>query len=184
MSRITVLRANPRRALAALATMLVAVGVTAASGATFNATSANAGNTFTAGTLTMSNPGGAILTASNMRPGDPASKGTIVIQNTGSLSGAFTLTRSSLTDTPSGTPLSSQLQLAVTDCGADLDCTTAGDNTSKYSGALSAMGSVISLGNWVAGEQHKYEFAVSLPSGTPNAYQGGSSTAGFQWDAS
>ena len=37
MSRIKVLRANPRRALAALATVLVAVGVTVASGASFTA---------------------------------------------------------------------------------------------------------------------------------------------------
>ena len=51
MSRFKVLRANPRRTLAALATLLIAVGVTAASGANFTATSANPSNTFTAGTL-------------------------------------------------------------------------------------------------------------------------------------
>ena len=53
MSRFKVLRANPRRTLAAMATLLIAVGVTAASGANFNAQSANPGNTFTAGTMTM-----------------------------------------------------------------------------------------------------------------------------------
>ena len=37
MSRFKVLRANPRRTLAALATLLIAVGVTAASGASFTA---------------------------------------------------------------------------------------------------------------------------------------------------
>ena len=52
MSRRKALRANPRRLLAALATILVAVGVTVASGASFTAQTANAGNTFTAGTLT------------------------------------------------------------------------------------------------------------------------------------
>ena len=41
MSRRKALRANPRRLLAALATILVAVGVTVASGASFTATSAN-----------------------------------------------------------------------------------------------------------------------------------------------
>ena len=51
MSRFKVLRANPRRTLAALATLLIAVGVTAASGANFNATSANPSNTFSAGTM-------------------------------------------------------------------------------------------------------------------------------------
>ena len=52
MSRIKVLRANPRRTLAALATLLIAVGITAASGATFSAQSANPGNTFSSGTMT------------------------------------------------------------------------------------------------------------------------------------
>ena len=87
MSRFKVLRANPRRTLAALATLLIAVGVTAASGADFTATSANPSNTFSAGTLTMSNSkdNAAILTASNMKPGDPATKGEVVIKNTGSL---------------------------------------------------------------------------------------------------
>ena len=74
MSRFKSLKANPRRSLAALATVLVAVGVTGASGASFTATSANPSNTFTAGTMTMSNSRDnlAILTASNMKPGDPA----------------------------------------------------------------------------------------------------------------
>jgi len=78
MSRRKALRANPRRLLAALATILVAVGVTVASGATFTAQTANAGNTFTAGSLTMSNDkaGTAILTASGMKPGDATTDAT------------------------------------------------------------------------------------------------------------
>jgi spore coat-associated protein N len=184
MSRRKALRANPRRLLAALATILVAVGVTVASGATFTAQTANANNVFTAGTMSMTNDvSGAILTASNMKPGDPATKGVVTIKNTGSLAGAFTLTRSSLSDTPSATPLSSQLNLLVTDCGADLDCTLAADNTVRYNGALSAMTTAISLGApWASNASHKFEFAASLPSTTPNAYQGASTTAGFTWD--
>ena len=50
MSRRKALRANPRRLLAALATILVAVGVTVASGASFTATAANPANTFSSGT--------------------------------------------------------------------------------------------------------------------------------------
>jgi len=77
MSRLHVLAHRPRRTLAALATTLVAVGITAASGADFTATSANPGNTFATGTLTMSNSkaGAAILTASGIKPGAPASTG-------------------------------------------------------------------------------------------------------------
>ena len=40
----------------------------------------------------------AILTASNMHPGDPATKGKVDIKNTGSLAGAFTLTRGTVAD--------------------------------------------------------------------------------------
>src|SRR4051794_31587391 len=95
MSRITLLAASPRRALAALATVLVAVGLTAASGANFNAQTANPSNTFTAGTLKMANSknNAAILTASNLRPGDPPTTGTVDIQNTGTLSGPFVLSK-------------------------------------------------------------------------------------------
>jgi hypothetical protein len=186
MSRIKVLRANPRRALAALATVLVAVGVTAASGATFTAQTANPSNTFTAGTLTMSNSnaGAAILTASNMKPADPATEGTVVIKNTGSVKGDIKLTRSALTNSDNTNPMAALLNVVVTDCGLDQDCTTAGDNSNTYTGTLAAMGSVISLGSWNANEQHKYEFAVALDSSADNTYQSASSTAAFTWDAS
>ena len=189
MSRIKVLRANPRRALAALATVLVAVGVTVASGASFTAQTANANNVFTAGSMTMSNSKapGAILTASGMKPGDATTNatGTVVIKNTGSLPGAFSLSRSSLTDTPSGTPISGQINLSITDCGADQICggANAADDTSTYNNPLSSMTASISLGSWASNEQHTYQFVASLPSSTGNAYQGASATAAFQWDA-
>jgi hypothetical protein len=187
MSRTKVLRANPRRLLAALATILVAVGVTVASGASFTAQTANPSNTFTAGSLNMSNDkaGSAILTASGMKPGDATTNatGVVVIKNTGSLSGVFSLSRSSLTSTDSTNPLAGKLNLTITDCGADQDCTTSADNSSKYSGLLSAMSSSISLGTWTANETHKYQFVASLDSSAGNVYQSGASTAGFTWDA-
>src|SRR5215210_2410027 len=102
MSRFKLLAANPRRALAALATVLVAVGLTAASGANFNAQSANPNNTFTAGTLSMFNSkeNAAILTATNMRPGDPVpATGTVDIANTGSLSAPFVLSKGTVSNT-------------------------------------------------------------------------------------
>ena len=66
--------------------------------------------------------GAAILTASNMKPGDPASKGTVDIKNTGSLAGAFTLTRGTVVDSDGSNPMSAKLNVVVTDCGTDLDC--------------------------------------------------------------
>ena len=185
MSRFKSLKANPRRSLAALATVLVAVGVTGASGASFTATSANPANTFTAGTLTMDNTkaAAAILTASNMKPGDPATKGEVNIKNTGSLAGTFSLTRGTPVDSDGGNPMSGKLNVIVTDCGADFVCSTVGDNSNTYTGTLAAMSSVISLGSWAAAEEHKYEFSVALDSTATNAYQGDNSVVPFTWDA-
>jgi hypothetical protein len=188
MSRSKALRANPRKVLAALATILVAVGVTVASGATFTAQTANPSNTFTAGALTMSNDKapGAILTASGMKPGDATTNatGTVVIKNTGNLTGAFKLTRSSLTSSDTTYPMAAKLNTTITDCGADQNCATTADNSNKYTGLLSAMSAPISLGNWAGAEQHTYKFVVSLDSSADNNYQGDNAVAGFTWDAS
>ena len=184
MSRFKVLKANPRRSLAALATVLVAVGVTGASGASFTATSANPSNTFTAGTMTMGNSkaGSAILTASLMKPGDPATKGTVDIKNTGSLAGAFTLTRGAIVDSDGSNPMSGKLNVIVTDCGTDVDCVL-GTSTVKYTGTLAGMSSAVALGNFAANEEHRYEFSVALDSTATNAYQGDNSVVPFTWDA-
>ena len=184
MSRFKVLRANPRRTLAALATLLIAVGVTAASGATFTASSANAGNSFTAGTLTMGNSKGAtaILSATNMKPGDTAT-GVVDIENTGSVTGAFTLGKTALTNTDTTNPMADVLNVVVTDCGTDADCTT-GTSTNVYTGTLTAMGTGITLGNFAGGVKHRYQFDVTLASSAGNQYQGDNSTATFSWNAS
>ncbi len=119
MSRLALLVKRPRRTLGALATVLAAAGLTVASGADFTAQSANPANTFSTGTLSMSNSAdnAAVLTASDLRPGDTSS-GTVDIANTGSLSGAFTLTKSSVTDSDTRNPLSAKLNVVVDDCGA------------------------------------------------------------------
>jgi spore coat-associated protein N len=184
MSRFKVLRANPRRALAAMATLLIAVGVTAASGATFTAQTANPSNQFTAGTLTMTNSknAAAILTASNMKPGDTAT-GTVDIKNTGSVSGAFTLGKTALTNSDTGTPMAPKLNVVVTDCGTDVNCAL-GTSTNVYTGTLAAMGTGIALGNFAGGAEHRYQFDVTLDTSTDNTYQGDNSVATFTWDAS
>ena len=184
MSRFKVLRANPRRSLAAMATLLIAVGVTAASGANFSATSANPANTFTAGTMTIQNSKapGAILTASNMKPGDPATKGVVDIKNTGSLAGAFTVGKTALTNSDGSNPMAAKLNVILTDCGTDLDC-AAGTNSVKYTGTLAAMGTGIALSSFAANEERRYEFSVALDASADNNYQGDNSVATFTWDA-
>jgi len=186
MSRVKILKANPRRSLAALATVLVAVGVTGASGADFSAQTANAGNTFTAGTLSMTNDkAGAILTAANMKPGDLATKGEVRIKNTGTVAGTFKLTRGTVVDSDTTNRMSNKLNVVVTDCGADYNCAAALDNSVKYTGTLAAMTAPITLSpNWAAAEEHKYEFSVALDSSADNLYQGDNSVVPFTWDAS
>jgi hypothetical protein len=133
----------------------------------------------------------AILTASNLRPGD-SSNGTVDIANTGSLSGGFTLTKSGLTDTDSTNPLSGKLNVVVKDCGAfpasgpDPVCGDS-DDVTKYTGTLAEMGTtghgVGALGTVAANEKHRYSFNVTLATSAGNEYQGDSSTAAFAWNA-
>lgn len=187
MTTLSYVARHPRRALGALAALLAAVGVAVGSGASFTATSANPSNTFAAGTLSILNSkeGVAVLTASGMRPGDPASLGTVDVQNTGSLSGAFTLARSNIVDSDAGNPMSAKLNLVVKDCGdfsAGTPTCDVGDPT-KYSGTIAAMGSV-ALGTFAANEKHRYEFAVTFDVSAGNAYQGDTSSVQFDWNAS
>jgi spore coat-associated protein N len=188
MSRLKVLAANPRLALGALVTLLLAAGAVVGSGADFTASSANPANTFSAGTLSMVNSkaGTAVLSASNLRPGDPAQTGTVDIENDGSLSGAFTLVRGTVTNSDTTNPLAAKLNVTVVDCGTYTGATPPtcgdGDDVSKYSGTLAAMGTT-ALGTYNASVKHRYRFSVALDSSADNSYQGDSATVGFDFNA-
>jgi hypothetical protein len=189
MSRLKALAAQPRLALGALLTLLLAAGAVVGSGADFTASSANPANTFASGTLTIGNSRAAtaVLSASNMRPGDPASTGLVDIQNTGSLSGTFTLSRGTVSDSDGANPLSAKLDVVVTDCGTFTGATPPvcgdGDDSTTYTGTLAAMGTNIALGPYAANAQHRYRFSVALNSSAGNAYQGDSSTVQFDFNA-
>jgi spore coat-associated protein N len=186
MTTLTYVARHPGRALVALAALVAAAAVAVGSGAAFTASSANPSNTFAAGTLSILNSkeGLAVLTASNMKPGDSAT-GTVDVKNTGSLSGVFALSRSSIVDSDGSNPLSAKLNLVVKDCGNFSSGTPTCDvgDPQKYSGTISAMGSV-ALGTFAASEEHRYEFAVTFDSSAGNAYQGDSSSVQFDWNAS
>ena len=189
MSRLSVLVSRPRRTLAALATVLVAVGITAASGADFTASSANADTTFATGTLTIENSKEAqaiFASTADMRPGDPARTGQVDIKNAGSLSGAFKLVRGTVTDSNATYKLSTKLNLVVKDCGDFASGTPtcdAGDPV-KYTGTIAAFGSAADLGTFAGGEKHRYEFSVTVDSSADNNYQGRTSVVPFSWTAS
>jgi spore coat-associated protein N len=186
MTTISFMARHPRRALGALAALLAAVAVAVGSSAAFTASSANPNNTFAAGTLSILNSkeGLAVLTASNMKPGDSAT-GTVDVENSGTLAGAFTLSRSNIVDSDGSNPMSAKLNLVVKDCG-DFSLGTptcdAGD-PQAYSGTVAAMGSV-ALGAFAAADKHRYEFVVTFDSSATNAYQGDSSSVQFDWNAS
>ncbi len=186
MNRLHALASQPKRTLGVLVAVLAAVGVAVGSGASFTAQSANPSNTFTAGTLTMSNSldGAAILTASNMKPGDTA-QGVVDIANTGSLNGTFSLSRSALNDSDGANPMSGKLDLVVKDCGnfSSGTPTCDGADPNPYSGTLGAMTGATALGTFAANEKHRYQFTITFNSTAGNPYQGDSSTATFQWDA-
>jgi spore coat-associated protein N len=186
MTTMAYVTRHPRRALLALAALTASVAVAVGSSASFSASSANPSNTFAAGTLTILNSkeGLAVLTASGMKPGDSAT-GTVDVQNTGSLSGAFTLAKSGIVDSDGVNPLSAKLDLVVKDCGdfsSGAPTCDVGDPV-KYTGTVASMGTV-ALGTFAASEKHRYEFAVTFNSGAGNAYQGGTSSVQFDWNAS
>jgi spore coat-associated protein N len=182
MTRLHALAAHPRRTLGALAVVVAAAGLTAGSGANFTASSANPSNTFTAGTLTIGDSqSSAILSAPNLKPGDSVS-GTVDIQNTGSVAGAFSLATSNAADsTPS---LLGQLDLKIEDCGVYAGSTapSCGSGTVVHNGKVSAL-STAPLGAFAANAKHRYKFDVTLPSTTGNSFQGKSASVQFDWTA-
>jgi hypothetical protein len=189
LSRLKVLTSQPKLALGALLTLLLAAGAVVGSGADFTATSANPANTFASGTLTVGNSkaGVAVLSASNLRPGAAAQTGDVDIENTGSLSGAFTLSRGTVTNSDTGNPLDTKLNVTVVDCGTFSGGTPPtcgdGDDANKYTGTLAGMTGSTALGSYGAGAKHRYRFSVALDSTAGNAYQGDSSTVEFDFNA-
>ncbi|MCX8033424.1 MAG: CalY family protein [Thermoleophilia bacterium] len=165
-----------------LALLMVAGATVMGSGAYFTASSANPANVFTAGVLSHSNSksGSAILTASNMKPGDQVS-GTVTIKNTGTLAGSFSLAATNLSDTPgpNGGKLSDVLQIRIER-----------ETEKLYEGPIGAI-PTLNAGSYMPGEEHTYTFTVTFPdSGNPggattgdNRYQGSSMSIDFVWTA-
>ncbi len=185
MKRIKVLLGQRRfQVLVTMALLLLAVSVVIGSGANFTATSANPGNVFTAGALSIGNfksdgstpNGGSLienLTASNMKPTDSIS-GTAVIKNTGTVSGTFTLTGALVAGYDP--TFASVLHLKVVEDGT----------TTIYDGAFAGFSAInLTSGTpWAAGAAHTYVFTVNWTSNAAdNSCMGKSATIGFTWNA-
>jgi spore coat-associated protein N len=154
------------------------LGVAAVGGtfANFTATPTTiSSNAFASGSLTMSRSGsGAIFSSAAMKIGDTAN-GSVTITNTGTLSGAYTLTGAS----SGSSVLANQLHLTLY---KDVD-----GGTALYDGSLGGFSSV-ALGTFAgSNDSHTFFFHVSLPStgsnAGDNALQGLSADESFTWSA-
>jgi spore coat-associated protein N len=188
MSRIKALwTASPSKVMAGLVGVLAATGIAVGSGANFNSASANPSNVFSAGTISQSNSktGAAVLTAAGLKPGGTAT-GTVDIKNTGSVSGAFTLSQSNLTNTPTTPALSSKLTIVITDKHDPACAVSCPADSTVYSGTIGGMGTT-SLGTFAAAETHRYLFTVTFPdggaSGADNSYQGAQTSVDYAFTA-
>jgi hypothetical protein len=175
---------RPRRLLYTAAALLAGAGMIFGSSARFDARATNPSNTFSAGTLSISDSdaGAAILTASGLKPGDDA-VGDIEIENTGSVPGTLQLTRPALEDSDVANPLSARLGLVIVDCGETGDSGSGCDGQVVFRGTLAEMTGSSALGTYGPGERHRYRFSLTLDPGAGNLYQGDTSTATFRWDA-
>jgi hypothetical protein len=160
--------------LVVLALLAVALQSLVFSGASFTSSSGNPGNTFTAGTFghTNSKDGVLMIDAAGLWPG--ASKtGTLTITGTGDFSGAYTLTKAGVVDTPAVPGLSNALTLRIEDItGAAVtlsNTTVAGFNT-------------VSVGTIASGASRQYRFTLTYPTASANtALQGASMTLRLQF---
>ena len=153
-----------------MASLLRGSAPSSARAPTSRQSSANPANTFAAGTLRSSTPRkpNFILQASDIKPAGTPQVGTVDIENSGNLAGAFTLWRTAPVDSDIANPLSGKLNITVVDCGdfsSGAPTCAAGDDVDKYSGTLADDGRdrspVASLGTYAAGEKHRYQFSVT-----------------------
>jgi hypothetical protein len=173
-----------------LAFLLVGLLVVSGSRAAFSATTGNSGNTFSSGTVTLTDDdaGSAMFTASGMKPGS-SSTNCIAVTYGGSLVPADV----KLYGSTGGTGLSSYLNVTL-DIGAGGSMGSCGgfvSSSTLYSGTLAAF--VAAHSDWSTGQaswtpastpdSRTFRFVMSLPSGTSNAAQGLTATATFTWEA-
>ena len=159
-----------KRIIAGLATTLAALGVAVGSGASFTSQTANPSNTFASGIFTHSNTlnGTAIVTGSNMKPGD-VKTGEVTIKNTGTIAGTFKVTESNVTNGFTN----NNLQLKIDDL-------TGGSQV--YAGPLGGAGA-ITLESYDPGEAHTYRYTVTFKDTADNNDQGKNASADYTWTA-
>lgn len=189
--KIRWISSNRRRAVAATAMLVVIAALVAAVGwAAFSGTTGNTGNSFSAGTVTLSDDdaGAVMFTVSGMRPGDSVVR-CINVTYGGSLSADV-----KLYGAVGGSGLASYLTTTIEAGsgavgGLSFDCTGFGAAETLHSGTLAAFGTAntnyaTGLGGFAgatAGSTRSYRVTVTLQD--DNAAQGLSATATLTWEA-
>ena len=182
---------NGNRILASIAILAVAGSIFAfGSLALFSDQETVTGNAFSTGTIDLvATPATAVVTASDMAPGDQVTA-ALDVANSGTLEFRYSASSTTTEDT-----LASQLVLTVksgvTTCD---DANWSADGSVLYSGALGSTGGTAVLGDptqgaqagdrvLAAGANEALCFNVTLPLATGNSAQGTSTTATFTFDA-
>lgn len=191
-------RKNPKSkvVVARLAVLTVSVVVASvftlnASRAAFTATTSNTGNSWSAGTvvLTDDDASAVMFNVTNMKPGDTNTK-CIKVDYNGSLAADV-----KVYGVVAGTGLATHLTATVEvgSGGTFASCTgwVANATPVSFTGTLAAFGTTHSnftnglagFAGAVSGNTKTYKVTVALPSGAVNAAQGLNASATFTWEA-
>lgn len=178
----------PIAALAAIA--LASAMVLQTSSAAFTDTTENAGNSWDAGTVTLTDndSGAAMFSASGLVPGD-SSTDCIEVTYDGSvtLSSAVDLYASVTETTVDGDGLGNDLDVVLEMGDAGTSCSLIGTPTTIYNGTLAAFNTSGSpLGTWTPSgtdTMRPFRFSVTLGDDTPDSAQGEGADATFTWSA-
>ena len=186
------------RRLGAILAIPVTIGIAAssiliwrASEAAFTATTNNAANSWTAGTvsLTDDDSAAAMFTATGLVPASTGQK-CIRVTYGGNVTSAVKLYISANT----GVPMQAYIDLVIeegTGTGTFASCTGFSSTSTLYTGTLAtaATSNASYASGWSswsptgATQNRTYRITYTLDAATPDAQQGNNSTATFQWEA-
>ncbi|MEL6890704.1 MAG: TasA family protein [Actinomycetota bacterium] len=171
---------------AALSAAAVSALVFTATNAAFSDTTDNAGNSFVAGTVTITDDdlGNAMFSVTDMVPGDTETE-CIEVTYTGSIVGAD-LSGLRLYGSSSG-DLQPELDLLVERSAAGGTCAAFSADATVFNGDLGSLGTDYASGSagLVPSAQNEtvaYRFSVTLPAAAPNSVQGDTASADFTWE--
>jgi hypothetical protein len=179
------------RATAPVAAFLV-VGalVVVGSRAAFSATTDNAANSWSAGTVVLADDdtGTALFNMSVMKPGSTSAK-CIVVTYSGTLTPADVKLYGTVAGSGLATHLTTTIEIGTG--GSRTSCTGFTPSSTLYSGTLASFGTTYT--NWATGlanwspaatpDSRTFRITTTLPSGASNAAQGLTASGTFTWEA-